>query len=92
MFEVKIGDLVLERPVIQGGMGIGVSRSQLAGAVAKAGGMGVISTAQVGYDSVLFLSLIHIFIDSNLTYKIQRFLCTNFVPILYHLQHKLVQI
>lgn len=56
MAEVKIGDLVLERPVIQGGMGIGVSRSQLAGAVAKAGGMGVISTAQVGYDSVLFRS------------------------------------
>lgn len=54
MANVKIGDLILERPIIQGGMGIGVSRSRLAGAVAKEGGMGVISTAQIGYDSPLF--------------------------------------
>ena len=50
---VKIGNLVLDKPIIQGGMGIGVSRSRLAGAVAKEGGMGVISTAQIGYDSPL---------------------------------------
>ncbi len=31
-------------------MGIGVSRCRLAGAVAKEGGMGVLSTAQIGYD------------------------------------------
>lgn len=31
-------------------MGVGVSRSSLAGAVAAAGGVGVISTAQIGYD------------------------------------------
>ncbi len=37
-------------PLIQGGMGVGVSLSGLAGAVAKEGGMGVISTAQIGYD------------------------------------------
>ena len=37
-------------PIIQGGMGIGVSRCRLAGAVAKEGGMGVLSTAQIGYD------------------------------------------
>lgn len=54
MGNVKIGNLTLERPIIQGGMGIGVSRSRLAGAVAKEGGMGVISTAQIGYDSPLF--------------------------------------
>ena len=47
---VKIGEKLLEVPVIQGGMGIGVSRSKLAGAVAGEGGMGVISAAQVGYD------------------------------------------
>lgn len=40
----------LSIPLIQGGMGVGVSRSGLAGAVAKEGGMGVISTAQIGYD------------------------------------------
>lgn len=47
---VTIGERILEVPVIQGGMGIGVSRSRLAGAVAREGGMGVISAAQVGYD------------------------------------------
>lgn len=43
MPNVKIGNLVLDKPIIQGGMGIGVSRGRLAGAVAKEGGMGVIS-------------------------------------------------
>ena len=36
-------------PVIQGGMGVGVSLSSLAGSVAAEGGIGVISTAQIGY-------------------------------------------
>lgn len=36
-------------PVIQGGMGIGISLSGLAGAVAKEGGMGIISAAQIGF-------------------------------------------
>ena len=44
-----IGDLVAKVPVIQGGMGVGVSLSNLAGAVAAAGGIGTISTAQIGY-------------------------------------------
>lgn len=48
--ELKIGDLVAKIPIIQGGMGIGVSRSKLAGAVAREGGIGIISTAQIGYD------------------------------------------
>ena len=48
--ELKIGDLVAKLPIIQGGMGIGISRSNLAGAVAKEGGIGVISTAQIGFD------------------------------------------
>ncbi len=51
---VTIGERILEVPVIQGGMGIGVSRSRLAGAVAREGGMGVISAAQVGYDELDF--------------------------------------
>ena len=45
-----VGDLIAKVPVIQGGMGVGVSRSSLAGAVASCGGVGVISGAQVGYD------------------------------------------
>lgn len=47
--ELRIGDLCARIPVIQGGMGVGVSLSGLAGAVAAAGGVGVISTAQIGY-------------------------------------------
>lgn len=46
---LKIGDLTARIPVIQGGMGVGVSLSGLAGAVALEGGIGVISTAQIGY-------------------------------------------
>ena len=48
MNELRIGGLCARIPVIQGGMGVGVSLSGLAGAVAAAGG-GVISTAQIGY-------------------------------------------
>lgn len=44
-----IGDLIAKVPLIQGGMGVGVSLSSLAGAVAAEGGIGVISTAQIGY-------------------------------------------
>lgn len=47
--ELKIGDLVAKVPVIQGGMGVGVSLSGLAGAVAAAGGIGIISTANIGF-------------------------------------------
>lgn len=44
-----IGDLTAKIPVIQGGMGVGISLSKLAGAVAAEGGIGIISTAQIGY-------------------------------------------
>lgn len=43
-----IGDLKIEAPVVQGGMGIGISMSGLASAVANAGGIGVLSAAGVG--------------------------------------------
>ncbi len=36
-------------PIIQGGMGVGISMGSLAGAVAREGGMGVISTALIGF-------------------------------------------
>jgi len=49
MSELRIGALQARIPVIQGGMGVGVSLSGLAGAVAAAGGIGVISTAQIGF-------------------------------------------
>lgn len=50
MKELRIGDIVAKLPIIQGGMGVGISRCNLAGAVAKEGGIGIISTAQIGYD------------------------------------------
>ena len=48
--ELRIGEKTAQLPIIQGGMGVGISRSSLAGAVAREGGVGVISTAQIGYD------------------------------------------
>lgn len=50
--EVTIGEKVLPVPIIQGGMGIGISLDGLAGAVAAQGGMGTISAALPGaYES-----------------------------------------
>ena len=57
MLELKplqIGELVAKIPVIQGGMGVGISLSNLAGAVALEGGIGIISTAQIGFKSPEF--------------------------------------
>ncbi len=45
---LKIGDLTIRLPIIQGGMGIGISLSGLASAVANEGGVGVIATAGIG--------------------------------------------
>ena len=53
---LKIGDLTARIPLIQGGMGVGISLSSLAGTVAKCGGIGVISTAQIGYREPDFYS------------------------------------
>ena len=52
---LKIGELAAKYPIIQGGMGVGISLSSLAGAVAKAGGVGIISTAQIGFKDPEFL-------------------------------------
>lgn len=46
---LKIGDKISKYPIIQGGMGVGVSGYKLAGNVAKEGGIGIISTADIGY-------------------------------------------
>ena len=48
MRKLTIGDLVAKYPIIQGGMGVGVSLSGLAAAVANEGGVGVISVAGLG--------------------------------------------
>ena len=38
--ELRIGEKTAQLPIIQGGMGVGISRSSLAGAVAREGGVG----------------------------------------------------
>ena len=48
VMELKIGDLIAKLPIIQGGMGVGVSMSGLASAVANQGGIGVIAAAGIG--------------------------------------------
>ncbi|MFI3324074.1 MAG: nitronate monooxygenase family protein [Rikenellaceae bacterium] len=48
MKTLSIGDLTASVPIIQGGMGVGISLSGLASAVAKEGGIGVISAAGLG--------------------------------------------
>lgn len=49
-----IGDLKAKLPIIQGGMGVGISLSNLAATVSKLGGIGVMSTAQIGYTEADF--------------------------------------
>ncbi|OGB62349.1 MAG: 2-nitropropane dioxygenase [Caldithrix sp. RBG_13_44_9] len=46
--ELKVGDLTAKLPLIQGGMGVGISLSGLASAVANEGGVGVIAAAGIG--------------------------------------------
>ena len=46
--KLRIGDLVFEIPIIQGGMGVEISLSGLAAAVAECGGGGTIAGAGVG--------------------------------------------
>jgi nitronate monooxygenase len=47
--ELEIGKLNIKYPIIQGGMGIGYSNFELAGAVALEGGVGVLSSAGADY-------------------------------------------
>jgi nitronate monooxygenase len=47
---LKIGDITAKIPIIQGGMGVAISLSGLASAVANEGGIGVISTVGICYD------------------------------------------
>ena len=46
---IKLGDKISKYPIIQGGMGVGISMHKLAGNVSKEGGIGIISTADIGY-------------------------------------------
>ncbi len=46
---LKIGKHKIKIPIVQGGMGVGISWDRLAGSVSKEGGLGVISTVGTGY-------------------------------------------
>jgi NAD(P)H-dependent flavin oxidoreductase YrpB (nitropropane dioxygenase family) len=63
MRELKIGNLSIAVPVIQGGMGVGVSLSGLASAVANEGGVGVISSAGLG---IMYRNLASDFVEASI--------------------------
>lgn len=63
MKPLKIGNLTVAVPIVQGGMGVGVSLSGLASAVAEQGGIGVISAAGLG---VVHSELSHDVKEANL--------------------------
>ena len=48
MPNLVINNLIIKKPIIQGGMGVGISMSGLASAVANEGGIGVIASVGIG--------------------------------------------
>ncbi len=56
MQALKIGNLTAKVPIVQGGMGVGVSLHRLAAAVAEQGGIGTISGVQIGWREPDFLT------------------------------------
>ena len=60
---LKIGNLAVAVPVIQGGMGVGISLSGLAAAVANEGGIGVISSAGLG---LLYRNISENFLEASI--------------------------
>jgi len=54
---LKIGKYEIQYPIIQGGMGVGISWENLAGAVSKYGGLGVVSSVGTGYRHPNYIKL-----------------------------------
>lgn len=52
--QLKIGHMMPKYPIIQGGMGVGISLSGLASAVANAGGVGIISGTGITVEDMRF--------------------------------------
>lgn len=50
--QLKIGHMMPKVPIMQGGMGVGISLSNLASAVANAGGIGIISGTGISIDEM----------------------------------------
>jgi NAD(P)H-dependent flavin oxidoreductase YrpB (nitropropane dioxygenase family) len=62
--ELRIGNLTAKLPIIQGGMGVGISLSGLASAVANEGGIGIIAAAGIGMLDYDFSTN---FLEANIT-------------------------
>jgi NAD(P)H-dependent flavin oxidoreductase YrpB (nitropropane dioxygenase family) len=63
MNPLRIGNLCISIPIIQGGMGVGISMSGLAAAVTGQGGVGVISSAGLG---VLYRNLSKDYLEASI--------------------------
>jgi len=63
MKALRIGSLSITVPIIQGGMGVGISLSGLAAAVANEGGVGVIASAGLG---LLYNDFSENFLEANI--------------------------
>ena len=50
MKPLKIGKYTIKKPIVQGGMGVGISWDKLAGNVSKEGGLGVVSAVGTVYN------------------------------------------
>ena len=51
---LQIGHMAPKIPVMQGGMGVGISLSKLSAAVANAGGIGIISRTSISVEEMRF--------------------------------------
>lgn len=60
---MEIGGMVVPVPIIQGGMGVGISLSGLASAVANEGGIGIISAAGLG---MIYRDPSHTFLENSI--------------------------
>ena len=71
---IKVGNKKSKYPIIQGGMGVGISMHNLAGNVSKEGGIGIISTANIGYQDADFNKKFYI-IFKNFQFQSNLILC-----------------
>ena len=70
---LKIGKYTIDKPIIQGGMGVGISWDKLAGNVSKEGGLGVISAVGTGiYENRKYAKKI---LGEGRPYEAENFYC-----------------
>jgi nitronate monooxygenase len=70
---LKIGKYTIDKPIIQGGMGVGISWDKLAGNVSKEGGLGVISSVGTGiYENRAYAKRV---LGEGRPYEAENFYC-----------------